>query len=162
MYEKSSCPAEPAQQLKAATDYIVRCLARREFSQHELMQRLLKRGISEAIAIDALAQASAANWQSDERYAAAFARSRVERRQGPIKIRAELRARGLSDADVAQALTELEADWLELALAFVERNKRYHTEPHKARQALLRRGFSAEQASQAWREWERRQRESEA
>lgn len=161
MHEDAPQPSDPAQQLKAATEYIVRCLARREFSQYELMQRLRRRGIAEAIAAEALSQASAANWQSDERYAAAYARSRLERRQGPLKIRAELRSRGLNDADVAQALEQLDADWLDLALAFIARNSRYHGEPVKARQALLRRGFSAEQASQAWREWEQQQREQQ-
>ena len=53
--------------------------------------------------------------QSDSRLAEAFVRSRANRGQGPIKIKAELRARGVADTEIEAALSLCEVDWYSLA-----------------------------------------------
>lgn len=59
--------------------------------------------------------------QSNERYAEVLIRSRVNRGQGPLKIRADLRQRGL-DAESVEPLLEVYAEqWPELAQQVVER-----------------------------------------
>lgn len=138
---------------------VVRLLSRREYSQYELIQRLRQRGFSDAHSETAVAEAAAAGWQSDERFTLAFVRSRLERLQGPLKIRAELRSRGVEGEALQLALEELAPDWEAMALAFIERHERFHDAPLKARQALQRRGFQGDHAQRAWREWEAIQRE---
>ncbi|MCG8466069.1 MAG: recombination regulator RecX [Xanthomonadales bacterium] len=141
---------------------VVRLLARREYSQYELIQRLRQRGFSDAESQTVVAEAAAADWQSDERFTLAFVRSRIERLQGPLKIRAELRSRGVEGHALSLALDELAPDWEAMAFAYIERHERFHEAPIKARQALQRRGFQGDHAQRAWRAWEAQQRERQA
>ncbi|GAB4200541.1 MAG: hypothetical protein Tsb002_36720 [Wenzhouxiangellaceae bacterium] len=133
----------------AARAVIVRLLARREYSRHELAQRLSQRGFSAAVSDAALEKAEAAGWQSDERYVEAFVRSRVQRCQGPLKITAQLRQRGVDDHLIRRGLSHAGVDWAELACDYLQRHPRYRGEPLKARQALHRRGYDGTQARQA-------------
>ncbi len=121
-------------------------LARREHSRFELRRKLgdahAEPGLIEAL-LDDLA---AAGLQSDRRYAESFVRSRVGRGQGPLRIRQELRQRGIDSALAAQALADSEADW-DARLREVYR-KRFGTAPpadrrEQARRArfLAQRGF---------------------
>ncbi|MET0065043.1 MAG: regulatory protein RecX [Candidatus Thiodiazotropha sp.] len=55
-----------------------------------------------------------ASLQSDERYAQQFVESRVNRGQGPVRIRIELRERGVDDALIRQAMAPFEDEWPEL------------------------------------------------
>lgn len=128
---------------------MLRCLARREYSREELYRRLVMKGFDEMECRRLVDEATRQGWQSDERYAEAYSRSRVERLNGPLKIRAELRARGVADPVIEQALSAVDADWVELARAFVQRHARLRQAPLKARQALQRRGFAAEHARRA-------------
>ena len=59
--------------------------------------------------------------QSDARYAEVLIRSRVNRGQGPLKIRADLRQRGLHGEAVEPLLEDYAEQWPELALQVVER-----------------------------------------
>ena len=52
---------------------------------------------------------------SDERFAESFVRSRIERGAGPVKIRAELRQRGVSDEIAEAYLTHDDTFWVERA-----------------------------------------------
>lgn len=95
----------------------LRLLARREHSRVELATKLAARGHAPeevAAALDSLARDGL---QSDARYAEAYARSRAERGYGPLRIRAELRERGVDEAEIALALAGLEADWTAAAAA---------------------------------------------
>ena len=131
----------------------LRLLARREHSTQELTQKLTARGYQQqtvAAVIEALADR---NLLSDGRFVDEFVASRVRRGSGPLKIREELRGRGVAEHLVDNALGDRRSEWLTNAEA--ARHKRFGTPlpqdfAERARQArfLQQRGFSAEQIRQ--------------
>ena len=122
-------------------------LARREYSQRELRQRLAARGHDSAAAEAALDALSAQNYQSDARYAEMLARGRAAQGYGPRRIRMELAAQGIARQRAQAAMDSLNQDWAQSASDLLRR--RYgvslHTPDGRARAAqfLLRRGFDA-------------------
>ena len=138
----------------AAMDY----LSRREHATHELFQKLLAKEEYEADEIsEALARLTDQGLLSDERFTEAFINQRINRGSGPLKIRAELRQKGVSDAMIEIFLNERDAQWQESALAV--RLKKYGSElpadiKEKARQNrfLQSRGFSTEHIRYAMRD----------
>jgi regulatory protein len=124
-------------------------LARREHSEAELTRKLRQRGYS-AVDIDAVLESlTARNLLSNERFAEMLVRTRIARGQGPIKIRAELRERGIDDALADACVTETSDFWC--ARAEAARSKRFGGAPpadrlHWTRQArfLAQRGFPAD------------------
>nr|WP_255771507.1 regulatory protein RecX [Microbulbifer guangxiensis] len=98
-------------------------LSRREHSQRELKDKLA--GKFPGADFDALfLRLQELNYQSDQRFAEVFARSRVQRGQGPIRIRRELQQRGVSSQLGEGALESLEADWYQLAAEVLQRKFR--------------------------------------
>jgi regulatory protein len=123
-------------------------LARREHSQLELVRKLQKRFGDQPDLIEVeLNRLASEGLQSDARLAEAFIRARSNRGQGPVKIRMELRGKGVKDEVIALALDQCAVDWFQLADA-VTRKKFGESEPdelkEKARIArfLHQRGFS--------------------
>ncbi|MCA1798766.1 MAG: recombination regulator RecX [Xanthomonadaceae bacterium] len=88
----------------------MRYLARREYAAAELRDKLVRRGYDGAIVAQVIAQLTEARAQDDDRFIEAFVRSRVGRGQGPVRIGAELRQRGIPDEQVDAALATA-ADW---------------------------------------------------
>lgn len=139
--------ADAPPSLEDARDKALRLLARREHSAKELRTKLIARGLPAEI-VDAAVQGLAEeNLQSDARFAEGYTRNRCEQGYGPLRIRAELRERGVDDALID--LNPAEGDWRQRAEA--ARRKRFGaTLPtswkERARQArfLQYRGFSAE------------------
>ncbi len=89
---------------------------------------------------------------SDQRYVASFVRSREQRSQGPIKIRAELRQRKLPLDLIEQALERDSEYWIDLAASWLARqNKTELKFEDRARcyRRLVNRGFNHEQAMNA-------------
>ena len=132
-------------------------LARREHSTRELCDKLLVRGFEEDEITPVLQLLSREGLLSDERFTESFIHWRMERGSGPLKIRAELRQRGVADEIIAAWLDERDRMWLERAEA-VRRKKFGAALPveykEKARQArfLQYRGFSAEQTRYVMRD----------
>ena len=123
-------------------------LARREHSRKELRQKLDRSGYARDEAGDALDRLGEQHYQDDERFAEALIRNRSAQGYGPMRLRAELKSHGLSDARIRGLLDATEIDWAESAAAQLRR--RYGaqgaTDPaERARRAqfLLRRGFPA-------------------
>jgi regulatory protein len=122
-------------------------LARREYSQRELRQRLVARGHDAAEAETALGTLVEQHYQSDARYAEMLARSRAAQGYGPRRIRMELAAQGITRECVQVAMDALNHDWAQSAADLLRR--RYGaslgTADGRARAAqfLLRRGFDA-------------------
>ena len=93
--------------------------------------------------------------QSDERLAEAFIRSRVNRGQGPVKIKMELRQKGISDALIGLAMEEVDQDWYALAAdvatrKFADIDGKFDSDPkERARRSrfLQQRGFSFDHIS---------------
>ena len=131
----------------AAMDY----LSRREHATHELFQKLLAKQEYEADEIsEALSRLAEQDLLSDERFTESFVNQRFHRGSGPLKIRAELRQKGVSDAMIETFLNQHNGLWSESALAV--RIKKYGSEcpsdiKETARQTrfLQSRGFSSEQ-----------------
>jgi regulatory protein len=89
----------------------VRLLAGREHARSELRRKLLARG-QEADVVDAvLDDLTRRGLQSDARFAEQYVAARAARGYGPVKIRAELRERGLDDALIEEHLDERDAVW---------------------------------------------------
>lgn len=129
-------------------------LARREHSTLELKRKLLQRGYPADLVAPVLAELSTANLLSETRYADEWVRSRIARGRGPMKIRAELRQRGLGDIQIQQALANAEVDWGRLAIE--ARRKRFGqgipaTLGERVRQTrfLESRGFGSDQIREA-------------
>lgn len=129
--------------LKTAIDL----LSRREHSRLELRQKLRQKPHAEGVDLEPLLdQLAEANYQSDERYAESFVRSRVLKGQGEMKIRQLLLQRGVAVSLAEKSLAEAEVNWWELAEQ--QREKRFGpeyptTRDEQVRQSrfLLSRGF---------------------
>ena len=132
-------------------------LARREHSTQELRDKLLARGFEDDEIMSALQTLSREGLLSDERFTESFIHSRMQRGSGPVKIRAELRQRGVANEVISNWLDERDRIWLERAET-VRCKKFGATMPvdykEKARQArfLQYRGFSVEQTRRVLRD----------
>ncbi|HET6471345.1 MAG TPA: regulatory protein RecX [Pseudomonadales bacterium] len=116
-----------SEDVAAVRDSAFRLLAQREHSTDELRRKLKKRGYAVATIAAVVESLDAAHSVSDERFAESFVRVRSERGQGPLKIRAELRERGVDDGIVEAVLTATAEFWLEHARK--ARTKRFGVEP---------------------------------
>jgi regulatory protein len=130
----------------------VRYLTRREYGIEELRQKLLQRGSDQAIAEKVVSDLADENLVSDQRFTEMYVRTRMRRLFGPLKIRGELRSRGISDFLIAQELSFEQETWFENASQWAE--KRCHGELDyagraKIYRALMNRGFTHEQANVA-------------
>ena len=129
-------------------------LARREHSAGELKTKLLERGY-EGTAVEAvLSSLQQQKLLSDGRFVQEFVAARVRRGSGPMKIREELRAKGVTGELVEGALSALKAGSAQGAAA--ARRKRFGEDlprdmQERARQArfLQQRGFSMEDIRKA-------------
>jgi regulatory protein len=125
-------------------------LAGRDFGRRELAERLIRKGYPQELVEPVLAELVAERSLSEDRFVGQFVAQHASRGQGPMRIRTELRERGIEPAAIDQALGEAEANWVESARA--ARRRRFGAEPpasfrERAKQArfLQYRGFSSEQ-----------------
>ncbi|GEN29034.1 regulatory protein RecX [Halovibrio variabilis] len=134
-------------------DIAIGLLARREYSRAELAQRLKKKAFDEAAIDDCLDTLIEQGLQSDARFAAVFVRSRMLRGQGVIRIKGELRQRGVDQDTLSAAFEAVEesenVDWFELARETLARrfDSPGETPKERARRErfLVNRGFDFEQ-----------------
>ncbi len=96
---------------KKAMDF----LARREYGQTELINKLANKGYVRQVAEQAILKLTDDGLQSDQRFAESFVRSRVSQGKGPVRIRLDLGQRGIEAAGIEQAIEVAGADWHELA-----------------------------------------------
>ncbi|BBM02493.1 regulatory protein RecX [Microbulbifer sp. GL-2] len=119
-YTKTELSVDSAQALFGAA---LELLARREHSRLELRRKLM--GKFPSANFEALFERlQELNYQSEQRFAEVFARSRVQRGQGPVRIRQELQQRGITAELAAWALGQVEADWFVLAQEQLQRKYR--------------------------------------
>ena len=125
-------------------------LAGRDFGRRELAERLARKGYPKSLIEPVLAELVADQSLKEDRYVEQFVTQHASRGQGPMRIRMELRERGVEPAAIEQALQEAEADWVESAR--VARRRRFGSGAprdfrERAKQArfLQYRGFSSEQ-----------------
>ncbi|MEZ5439694.1 MAG: regulatory protein RecX [Lysobacteraceae bacterium] len=162
-------PARPVKSGRATLSALQRAiglLARREHSRQELREKLLQRGHVETEVEDALRQLIDKGLQSEERFAGSLARTRMAAGHGPLRIRNDLRCKGLDDDQINAAMGEEAPDWPALAMEALQRrfgepddlskDDRLAAMKRRNRQLafLMRRGFNTETAMAAQRRWE--------
>ena len=133
-------------------DIAVRYLTRREYGTEELRQKLLQRGSDPGIAEKVVTDLADENLVSDQRFTEMYVRMRIRRLFGPLKIRGELRSRGISEHLIAAAMPDGQETWFDVATQWAD--KRCHGELDYAGRAkfyrsLMNRGFTHEQANVA-------------
>lgn len=128
-------------------------LAARSRSRHELQERLLKKGFSPDQVDAALTKLANEGYLDDGAFAVNWARGKLSAKPvGRARLRRELRAKGIAEGLIAQAIEVAyqEADELALALLSVERKLPslrgfdLATKRRKLVAFLERRGFSPE------------------
>lgn len=92
-------------------DICLRLLARREHSQKELRDKLSLRGFEPDESARAIEELAEQGWQSDSRYAESYARQRIEKGYGPLRIGYELHRHGIDDIDLEAMVDELAGNW---------------------------------------------------
>ena len=129
-------------------------LTRREYAARELTERLLRTGFEQDEVEQLVADLQQKGLQSDDRFAEVFCRHRVGQSYGPLRIRAEMRSRGVDATLADHHLSQIEIDWFELATDLCR--GRYGTGPvtdlkEKSRRYryLSHRGFTSEQVQHA-------------
>jgi len=142
--ESTDNPLE--EQRRACRKQALDLLARREHSRLELRRKLLARSHVQDMVDEVLDRLQRERLLDEARFVEQFVNNRVGRAQGPAKIRAQLRQRGIGDGLIDDLLEAAACDWVSLAAA--ARRKRFgpalpRDYRERARQArfLKSRGF---------------------
>ncbi|WP_432745731.1 regulatory protein RecX [Methylobacter sp. G7] len=132
---------------KEIKEVCLRLLARREHSQKELLAKLALRGFDKDEVLPVIDELVEQGWQDDLRYAESYARFRILKGYGPIRVSYELSQNGIAALDL-DAIVQIEVGgWMAL-LEQVYRKKYNHdmllerNEWAKRSRFLLHRGFS--------------------
>ncbi len=86
-------------------------LARREHSKRELQQKLVLRFSNRPLIENEIERLCSERLQSDARFAEVYLHSRAQRLYGPVRIKAELRERGIAEDIIAAAFAAADIDW---------------------------------------------------
>ena len=132
--------------------FAYRLLGRREYSIVELGNRIRQKWPQAEDIGDLVGQLAEENLVSDERYAEAFTRSRIQRHQGPLKIRTAMKGKGVPDSVIATAMEVEAGKWLELARKWLQKQhpgRLDFKEKQKYYRRLVNRGFTHDQAMDA-------------
>lgn len=127
-------------------------LARRPLTEYQLRQKLADKEIPEDAAEYAVARMQVLGALDDEAYAELYLRIGTRKGWGAMRIRQELRRRGVPKEIAEQALENFEPDW-EKMYSLLEKRLRGdcsdRKEVEKAKAMLARRGFSFDQIREA-------------
>ena len=131
-------------------------LSRREHSTYQLTQKLKKRNFDIDAIETALDQLQRENLLSDSRFIESIVNSRVSAGFGPVKIKYELRQKGISVERVDDYFSGITVEWEQLMAA--QRNKKFgqnipvdYREKMKQARFLQNRGFSTESVMRLFR-----------
>ena len=130
-------------------------LARREHSRLELYQKLKQKKFEPNIINTELDKLSDEGLQSDERFAEAFLRSRIDKGKGPNIILSELLQRGVDELLVSNVLESIsEGQWCEVAYETMNKKLGNQSELDYDKQLKLmkflnNRGFTRSQIERA-------------
>lgn len=86
-------------------------LARREHSRQELKNKLRLRKFSMDLIEEVLQECEEHNWQNNERFTEMYIRSKVNRGFGLVKIKCDLKERGVDDSLIIQIDEFTEEHW---------------------------------------------------
>ena len=138
--------------MSLALNYVMGLLARREYSEFELRNKMQDRAFSEQEIDETIAHCQSKNWQNDQRFSENYIRYRAQRGYGKNRIKQELRQlKGVQTSVIEAALEECEMDWYELALQLLRKKfpnyaeQKTPKEKQKIWQYMLSHGFNSEE-----------------
>ena len=138
--------------LDIALSYVVNLLARREYSEFELRNKMQEKAFSEEEIDETIARCQQKNWQSDRRFAENYIHARAQRGYGINRIKQELRQlKGVSSEIIDGAFYESDIDWEEIALRVLKKKFPNYAEKQtpktkqKIWQYMLSHGFYSEE-----------------
>lgn len=137
------------------TQRAVSLLANREHSALELSRKLEKAGFDSHDVAEVLEKLQQKGLQSDVRFTEAYIRSRSHRGYGSIRIKMELKQRGVSSELITASLEQTEVDWFSLAVhvrckRFGEQRPDELKSLAKQQRFLQYRGFTHEQITESF------------
>ena len=137
-----------------ALAYAVKLLTRREYAREELIHKLTGRGFSSTEVVRVLQLLIDKGWQSDSRFISEYVRMRVAKGFGPLRISAELKAKGIDPQLVAETFQADIIDWVDLASRVLDKKNRCSPGELTKKQQfefLLYRGFAVEQINKIFK-----------
>ena len=134
---------------KEAKASCLRLLARREHSQRELLNKLIAKGYSRESIENVVSELAEQGLQNDHRFMESYARQRIAKGYGPVRIKYELQQKGIEDCDLDLVVGESAGSWAELLNSIYTRKyqgARSVTRQEWAKRSrfLQQRGFSGE------------------
>jgi len=105
---------EGAHVAKEIEGVCLRLLARREHSRQELLAKLALRGFDRDDALPVIDELAEHGWQDDLRYAESYARFRIQKGYGPIRVSYELKQNGIAAFDLEGIVQEEAGSWMAL------------------------------------------------
>ena len=135
-------------------DHALILLGGREHSIKEMQTKLKQRGHTEEDITTTIQSLLEINYLNDPRFAEIFVRSRINKPLGALRIKQELKQKGIMDEQANQAIQDSGADWFELAKELKERKfgeSKYKDFKEKGKQIryLQYRGFNFDQIKYA-------------
>ena len=141
---------------RSARNTAMDLMSRREHSRRQLQEKLRQKGFESDAVNEALDQLQAENLLSDERFAETYLHQRMQRGFGPLRIRQELKEKGVDAATVQILMEACEQDWQQLMQQ--QRIKRFgmeipqdYREMTKQARFLQNRGFSPDAVMRLFR-----------
>lgn len=131
-------------------------LAIRDHSKKELVKKMVNKVDSIELLQEEINKLESQGYINEERFGEEYIRARILRGYGPIRIKSELRTRGLKDDTISTSLSNYDKAWLSIAIKAL--NKKFSTGKEsnddfklllKKKRFLAYRGFSFEQIDQA-------------
>ncbi|MGR5149168.1 recombination regulator RecX [Photobacterium alginatilyticum] len=139
---------------QSAKEAAIGYLSRRDHAEKELRQKLKTRGYCESDITEAIDFCQDYNWLDDARYAGMMMRNGIAKGWGELRIKQEMKMKGVHGTIVSQIFEENDTDWYEQAREVARRkfgNSEMDTPKEKARRFrfMQYRGFDFEQIKYA-------------
>ncbi len=143
----------------SAKESAVYLLSRRDHGTFELFQKLTQKGYETEDVEAAIQYCHDHHYLDDLRYAKSQVRQHIAKGHGKLRIKQELKVKRISESVAAEALSEENTDWFELAKKTAEKKfkgRRAEDQKEYAKQVrfLQYRGFDFEQINYALKDSE--------
>jgi regulatory protein len=96
-------------------------LARREHGVKELSRKLINKGFDPELVEEVIESLVCDNLVSDRRFCESMVHSRFNRGHGPVKVRYELRSKGVADQIIESVMDELAPDWQQVLVKLIKK-----------------------------------------
>ncbi len=140
----------------SSKDRALYLLAQRDHSRQELVTKLKRHHSDDSDIQEALAYLDSLNLINESAFCSHYIGYRAARGIGPVKIKHELKLKGVADITISTAFTEAQINWQ--AILYSLFTKKFQGEfsrdlNHKSKQMrfFLSRGFTSEMVEKMWR-----------